>query len=251
MLSILVVEDEAPIRDWVAYTVNNICNDFRVVATASNGKEGYKLAMELKPHVIISDIKMPIMNGIELTKQVKKIIEDTYVILLTNYEEFSYAKEAISSGVYEYLIKSDIRPKDLKDVLSSIYEKINKEKNILNKEEYNIEEKEISKEYKYSTAIYRSMEYIKNHYKESISLSDISKYVYLSPEYFSRLFKKEVGENFSSYLTIYRMKKAENLLRNTDMKICQISNEVGYSNSGYFSKAYKKYKGVSPEEDRY
>ena len=128
MLSVLVVEDEAPIRDWVAYTVNNICNDFKVVATASNGKEGYKLAKELKPQVIISDIKMPIMNGIELTKQIKKIIEDTYVIFLTNHEEFSYAKEAISSGVYEYLIKSDIRPKELHEVLTRIYDNV-KEKN--------------------------------------------------------------------------------------------------------------------------
>ncbi|MPM99720.1 Arabinose operon regulatory protein [bioreactor metagenome] len=73
----------------------------------------------------------------------------------------------------------------------------------------------------------------------------------MSPEYFSRLFKEEVGENFITYLTLYRMKKAEYLIKNTDMKISQISNEVGYSNSGYFSKSYKKYKGVSPDEDRY
>ena len=182
MLSVLVVEDEAPIRDWVAYTVNNICNDFKVVATASNGKEGYKLAKELKPQVIISDIKMPIMNGIELTKQIKEIIEDTYVILLTNHEEFCYAKEAISLGVYEYLIKSDIRPNELKDVLNSIYEKINKDKNNLNKEEYNVEEKEKSKERKYSKAIHRAMEYIETHYKESISLGDKYTYLAISPK---------------------------------------------------------------------
>jgi len=65
------------------------------------------------------------------------------------------------------------------------------------------------------------------------------------------LFKEEVGENFSTYLTNYRMKKAEYFIKNTDMKISQISTEVGYVNASYFSKSYKKYKGVSPDEDRY
>lgn len=80
---------------------------------------------------------------------------------------------------------------------------------------------------------------------------DVAKHIYLSHEYFSRLFKEEVGENFSTYLTIYRIKKAKELIKNTDMKISQIASEVGYSNAGYFSKNYKKYTGVSPEEDRY
>lgn len=250
MLNILVVEDEAPIRDWVAYTVDNISEDFKVLASASNGKEAYELAIKLKPQVIISDIKMPIMSGIELTKEIKKIMPEIYIVLLTNYAEFSYAKQAISCGVHEYLIKSDIRPKELKDVLTSIYEKI-KENNSLNTISVDEENNTELEENKYSKAIKKSMEYIELNYKDSISLGEISKHVYLSPEYFSRLFKEEVGENFSTYLTLFRIKKAEELLKNTDMKICQISNEVGYVNSGYFSKTYKKYKGVSPEEDRY
>ncbi|MCU9816110.1 response regulator [Paraclostridium sp. AKS73] len=69
MLDIIVVEDEAPIRDWIAYTISNISNEFNVLASASNGKEAYELALNLNPKVIISDIKMPIMGGIELTKK--------------------------------------------------------------------------------------------------------------------------------------------------------------------------------------
>ena len=102
MLDILVVEDEAPIRDWIVYTISNISDKFNVVASAQNGKEAYELSLKLKPKVIISDIKMPIMGGIELTKEIKKVYSDIYIVLLTNYAEFSYAKEAISCGVYEY-----------------------------------------------------------------------------------------------------------------------------------------------------
>jgi len=247
MLNILVVEDEAPIRDWIVYTISNSSKNFNVLASASNGKEAYELAVKLKPQVIISDIKMPIMDGIELTKKIKKIMPNVLVILLTNYAEFSYAKQAISCGVYEYLVKSDIRQKELNELLSNIYQNIQNNNNVISENQKHIEDKEN----KYSKSIEKAMEYIELNYKEPISLSNISKYVYLSPEYFSRLFKEEVGENFSTYLTIYRMKKAEYLIKNTDMKISQISNEVGYTNSGYFSKTYKKYKGISPDEDRY
>ena len=67
-MNILVVEDEAPIRDWIIYNVSKLSDDYKVVGSASNGKEGLELAKGLKPDIIISDIKMPIMNGIDLIK---------------------------------------------------------------------------------------------------------------------------------------------------------------------------------------
>ncbi|EQK42953.1 response regulator [[Clostridium] bifermentans ATCC 638] len=249
MLDIIVVEDEAPIRDWIAYTISNISNEFNVLASASNGKEAYELALNLKPKVIISDIKMPIMGGIELTKKIKEVFPDIYVILLTNYAEFSYAKEAISCGVYEYLVKSDIRPKELKEILDKVNESVKElEKNRVSR----LQKESTLSESKdgYSKTIKKSIDYIHKNYKQHISLQDISNYVFLSHEYFSRLFKEEVGENFSSYLTNYRMKKAESLIKNTDMKISQIAIEVGYTNASYFSRSYKKFKGISPEDDR-
>lgn len=249
MLDIIVVEDEAPIRDWIAYTISNISNEFNVLASASNGKEAYELALNLKPKVIISDIKMPIMGGIELTKKIKEVFPDIYVILLTNYAEFSYAKEAISCGVYEYLVKSDIRPKELKEILDKVNES---EKELEKNKASRLQKENTLSESKdgYSKTIKKSIDYIHKNYKQHISLQDISNYVFLSHEYFSRLFKEEVGENFSSYLTNYRMKKAESLIKNTDMKISQIAIEVGYTNASYFSRSYKKFKGISPEDDR-
>ena len=249
MLDIIVVEDEAPIRDWIAYTISNISDEFNVLASASNGKEAYELALNLKPKVIISDIKMPIMGGIELTKKIKEVFPDIYIILLTNYAEFSYAKEAISCGVYEYLVKSDIRPKELKEILDKVNES---EKELEKNKASRLQKENTLSESKdgYSKTIKKSIDYIHKNYKQHISLQDISNYVFLSHEYFSRLFKEEVGENFSSYLTNYRMKKAESLIKNTDMKISQIAIEVGYTNASYFSRSYKKFKGISPEDDR-
>ena len=249
MLDIIVVEDEAPIRDWIAYTISNISEEFNVLATASNGKEAYELALNLNPNVIISDIKMPIMGGIELAKKIKESYPNIYFILLTNYAEFSYAKEAISCGVYEYLIKTDIRPKELKELLDKI-NNLDKKGKRTNNDIITNEINFVNEECNYSKSIKKSIDYIHKNYNKHISLQDISNYVFLSHEYFSRLFKEEVGENFSSYLTNYRMKKAENLIKNTDKKISQIAIEVGYANASYFSRSYKKFKGISPEDDR-
>lgn len=250
MLNILVVEDEAPIRDWIVYNISKISDDYKVLDSANNGKEGFELAKSLSPEVIISDIKMPLMDGIELTKKIKEIMPNIYVVLLSNYAEFDYAKQAISYGVFEYLIKSDIRPVELKEVFSKIEEDmIAKKELIINKEN---ESEEVNKdENKYSKSITMALKYIDSNYKEPICLADISKNVFLSHEYFSRLFKEEVGENFSTYLTNYRLNKAEYLLKNSDMKVGEIALEVGYQNPSYFSKTYKKYKGISPDDDRY
>lgn len=250
MLNIIVVEDEAPIRDWIVYNISKISDDYKVLSSANNGKEGFELIKDLKPEVIISDIKMPIMDGIELTKKVKEIMPNVYVVLLSNYAEFNYAKQAISCGVFEYLIKSYIRPKELKDVFSKIEKDIISKKELfINKENKNNEIK--YDENKYSKSILMALKYIDLNYKDTICLADISKNVFLSQEYFSRLFKEEVGENFSTYLTNYRLNKAEQLLKNSDMKVGEIALEVGYQNPSYFSKTYKKYKGISPDDDRF
>lgn len=245
-MRILVVEDEAPIREWISYTIRNISEEFQLIGSAKNGKEAYDLSLKFKPDVIITDIKMPVMDGLELSKKIKEIMPEVFIVILTNFAEFNYAKEAISFGAYEYLIKSEIRPKEIKELLFRIDEKLkNKEPEfklpLINKSE---DKKE------YSKTIEKSLRYIEDNYKNHISLIDVAKHIYLSHEYFSRLFKEEVGENFSTYLTVYRINKAKELIKGTDMKISQIAMEVGYSNPGYFSKNYKKYMGVSPEDDR-
>ncbi|MDU5107192.1 response regulator [Clostridium sp.] len=245
-MNILVVEDEAPIREWLSYTIKNVSEEFKLIGSANNGREAYDLSLKFRPDVIITDIKMPVMDGLELSKKIKDIMPDVFIVILTNFADFNYAKEAISFGAYEYLIKSEIRPKEIKELLFRIDEKI-KEKEINIKIPI-INKKEDNK--RYSKTIEKSLRYIEENYSKHISLIDVSKHIYLSHEYFSRLFKEEVGKNFSTYLTLYRMNKAKELIKGTDMKISQIAMEVGYTNPGYFSKNYKKYMGTSPEDDR-
>ena len=96
--------------------------------------------------------------------------------------------------------------------------------------------------------ILKIKEYVQLHYSENIDLNLVAGLVNVTPSHLSNLFKKETGNNFSSYLTDVRMQAAGKLLKSPDMLIYEVAEKTGYSNGGYFGKAFKKYWGVSPEE---
>lgn len=101
-----------------------------------------------------------------------------------------------------------------------------------------------------SPSIAAAIEYIHAHYHEEVSMAEVARQIYRSPEYFSRQFKEEVGENFNTFLTLYRLDRAQELLDRTDLRIAEIAERVGYVTPGYFSRIYKKYRGVTPEQAR-
>ncbi len=96
--------------------------------------------------------------------------------------------------------------------------------------------------------IEKAQNYIAENYQKDIVLDDVSKQLQISPYYFSKLFKKKVGKNFIEYLTNIRIEKAKELLRNSTKSMKEICMEVGYSDSNYFSRTFKKNVGVSPTE---
>ena len=103
---------------------------------------------------------------------------------------------------------------------------------------------------RYRSEISMVKDYIHNHYAENIDLNSAAKMVNISPSHLSVLFKKETGQNFSSYLIDFRMQIAKRLLANSDICIYEIAERTGYSGASYFGKAFKKQFGISPEEFR-
>ncbi|HYH02557.1 MAG TPA: helix-turn-helix domain-containing protein, partial [Bacillota bacterium] len=99
------------------------------------------------------------------------------------------------------------------------------------------------------SVIGKAMQYIENNYcREGLSLTDVAQVVHVSPVYLSIMFKKEKNINFSDYLTELRMKRAMELLRNSDLKTYEVAERIGYSNPQYFSVCFKKYCGASPSD---
>ena len=123
----LAIEDLCTIVDWEAL-------GFEIVATAFNGAQAFTKFMQLRPQIIITDIKMPIMDGIELIRRIREVDQQVLLLLLTAYEDFSYARSAIQQGITDYIIKSEITPYSLETLLAKLRdlaEKQTKNRNIL------------------------------------------------------------------------------------------------------------------------
>ena len=133
-MKILIADDETPIREWIQFSIERGNNpDFEIVGVAENGNEAFELAVKYQVDTVITDIKMPGMDGLMLMKKLLEEIPYVSFIILTNYAEFSYAREAITYGARKYFLKSELRGQDILEALMEIHE--SNEKLIMGKEE--------------------------------------------------------------------------------------------------------------------
>ena len=126
MLRIMIVDDELVIRKGLRKMIANLQGDYLVVADAENGQESIEKAKSVSPDLIITDIKMPDMTGLELIRTLKTDLKDTKYVILSGYGEFEYAREAIELGVISYLLKPVSRKK-LAAALEQVYRKTARE----------------------------------------------------------------------------------------------------------------------------
>lgn len=124
MFGVLIVDDEMIIRYGIKSMIDWEKLGLVVVGDAANGKEALELFNEQKPEIVIADIKMPVMDGIELIRQIRQKNSETKIIILSCLQDFEYAREAIRMGASEYLVKSDMMPSDMENVLRKVKETI-------------------------------------------------------------------------------------------------------------------------------
>ena len=132
-IKVFLVEDEVIIRSGVKKSINWDQEGYEFVGEASDGELAYPMILKEKPDILITDIRMPFMDGLELSRLVKKELPDIKILILSGYDEFEYAKKAIKIGVTEYLLKP-ISAAKLTEVLNAVAETIrqeNEEKNLL------------------------------------------------------------------------------------------------------------------------
>lgn len=228
MTKVLIVDDELPVREavkllgeWETYGVTELLE-------ASNGEEAKQILERERPALVLSDIQMPLCNGIELMEWIEAQGKETKVVMLTGYDDYSYMRRAIQLGSFDYLLK----PVD-PDILNDLLERALPKPNL----------KEID-------PILGIEEYIRSHFSEEISLQGMSERFFLSREYISRRFKQQFGVNLSEYVLDIRMEEAKRLLRESYMKVYEVAQTVGFSDDKYFRKVFKKHIGVTPNEYR-
>lgn len=243
MLKVLVVEDEEMIRKGIVLAVDWAALDCVVVGEAANGEEALEAVERLKPSLIITDLKMPKMDGLEMLRRLRESGNNVYAIILTAYDSFAYAQTALRLGAVDFLLKP-FRDGDLEQAVTALQKRISdsagtRETHLL----YQLKKGDKSK------YVMEAMDYIGEHYSDpGVGVAAIAEYLGISEGHLSHLFKKETDYTLLNYLTRYRMHRAMELLRDCRVKIYEVAEAVGYRDVTHFSSTFKKLVGMSPSE---
>lgn len=248
MYRVVVIEDEEAIRKGIIMSIDFSALNCILIGEAGNGVEGIKLIQEKKPDIVITDVTMPLMSGIEMIEQT---LEYNYTsIIISGYDEFSYAKKAIKLGVCDYLMKP-IDKEELNNVIQSIVSGFDLSSKIsgLLKEKNQIEHIQLLETLnKEDHLVDKIMEYIHLHYSEKIFLSDIADVLNYSESLLSKRFRRVTQMTFNEYLNRFRIQKSIEYMKKGTYGLTEISDICGFSDYKYFSTVFKKYTGYTPSQ---
>lgn len=237
MYSIMIVEDEYLVRQGIASLVNYEQFGMQVISQAENGIEAWQKFQDNPADILLTDINMPQMNGLELSKLVRDQAPKCHIVFLTGYDDFDYARTAIKLGADDYLLKPFSKD-DVEEMLAKVQTKLDKERKkaqIQNLVDH-------GQRSEMEEAIHERLA------DSELSLKSLACQLGFSPSYLSVLIKKELGLPFQDYLIQERMKKAKLLLLTTDLKIYEIAEQVGFEDMNYFSQRFKQVVGLTPRQ---
>lgn len=238
-IKILVADDEDTIRKGIVKYIILHTERF-IVYEAKNGQEAIDLMIKYQPDIMLLDVQMPLKNGIEVMQAVKNAGLDPVIIILSGYDEFKYAQQAIRYGAKEYLLKP-LRASDILKCLNDMADKY------IATTKDNIS---VNNEKETNYFIKAAKEYIAEHYSENISLTDVAEAAGISSGYLSTLFTQYEKCGFVDYLNKVRIERACCYLEQKKLKNYEIAYKVGFRDEKYFSKVFKKITGMTPREYR-
>lgn len=251
MYGVLIADDE-PIERMVVCKIigENFKNQLEIFQ-AVNGREAIEIFEKEKCQIVILDIEMPGVSGLQAAKKIREQDNECSIIFLTAFDYFTYAKKAITVKALEYLLK----PSSDEEVIAVLDEAIRladekeSRKSATNGERLIVDSEKVE-QIRISVVQEVILKFIKEHYMEDVSLQDVSKAMNYSDAYFCKIFKQCFKKSFIAYLTEYRMGKAKQLLVDVTINVKEISDKVGYRDSNYFTKVFKRIEGVTPSEYR-
>lgn len=254
MRTVLIVEDELLEQEFLKTVVLDELSTKDRVLTCVSGVEAVKLARQSRPDVIFMDILIPEMDGLSAIKEIRKFAPGACVMILSASSDFSYAQTAISLNVYEYLLKP-VKPAAFRQIFRRALESVSEKQAVSNDEKHAVSDND------HHSFIEKSIDYICENFKGKLTLQMVASNVFMNTQYFSRMFKKELGVTYTDYVNSLRIKYACKLLENTDYPAYRISSECGFTDPSYFNrvfyqhmkmtpKKYKKFSGVHPETEK-
>ncbi|WP_177186408.1 response regulator [Paenibacillus sp. CF384] len=250
MYKLLIVEDEELVRNGIKRLLPFEEFNITEIIEADNGEEGLKLFLAHRPDLVLLDINIPKMNGLEFARKAKEIKPATKIAVITGYDYYEYAVTALKIGVDDYVLKPVSRA-DVYEVLRKLVEKLQQEQQLS-------ELQQVVSEYKstlplpddsgHKASITQIIE--DNVANPDFSLAALANKVGFSAGYMSVLFKRLFNVSFQDYLLGIRLERSKLQLLTSDMKMYEISTSLGFDNPNYYSAAFKKKYGLSPIQYR-
>ncbi len=238
-VKLLIADDEAAVRNGISKYIQLHTDRYDRIFLASNGMEAIEMIFQYKPDIMLLDIQMPLKDGIEVMQEVKKagILPDT--IILSGYDEFRYAQQAVRYGAKDYLLK----PSRSSDILKKLDE--------IADNKFGVKEAQpalLTGEK--NSLVEMAKDYMEEHYYKNLTLIEVAEKVGITPGYLSTLFSQKLSCGFVDYLNEIRIDHACTYLLQNYLKTYEIAYKVGFNDEKYFSKVFRKVKGQSPSEYR-
>ena len=247
MFHAVIIDDEK----WVIKSLIATIKDqdmFDVTAEFYTGTSGLEYIRSHKPDLAFVDIRMPGMSGLDILQTAHSEELPTLFIMISGHAEFAYAQKAMFHNAIGYCLKP-FSKSELLDAMTKAYQLLQKRNDI--------DDDDIAPEHfmpKHLNVSHKSVkmmiDYAEAHFKEDISMHDISEYCSINPNYASQIFKQETGQSFISYLNGLRIVYACYLLEHSDDPVFDISEQSGFNDYFYFAKVFKKIKGETPTNYR-
>jgi len=218
---------------------------YQVVGEAENGREVLELTADLNPDIIIMDINMPLLSGLESAVRIKTKYPQTIILLNTAYAEFEFARKAVDYGLDAYLLK----PAKEGEIFSAIDTCFMRrgQKMAPSRHAAAITEQQCEINDRSMEIVIR---HIDEHFYDPLTLQQLADMVHFSPPYLSRIFHKKQGLTIKAYITGKRLENARYLLKETNLSIGEIAESCGFLNISHFDRIFKQQTDRSPMEYR-
>lgn len=236
MYRLIIIDDEAKIAEGMSnlFPWQNV--GFEVAGIFTSARQALEYIRTEPVDVVLSDVQMPEMDGIALCKELED--EQIKIVLFSSHQNYEYFRNAIRYKALDYLLK----PIDFASLMEC-FERLRQQ---LDAEMEKQDEHPIDF---WKQVIQEVTDYIREHSRDA-SLERAAERVHLSPSYLSRNFKEKSGESFTHTALRIRMEKAKTMLADPSYKSYDVAYFVGYENPKNFSRAFKAYYGMAPNEYR-
>ena len=244
MYKAMIIDDEP----WVLARLRSICSwnelGFELISQESDPALAWLNMQRLKPDVVFTDINMPLFSGLEIIQTARQRGIDAEFIIISGYDDFSYAQKAIENGVFHYFLKP-VNSGEFVSVLQKLKRKLD-----LARQSTALPEDIAPPPRTENSCLNSILEYIHANYTQQFGLAELSREFFVSHTYICDLFNKHLDTTFIKYLNSVRLEAAERLLAGSDALVSQVALESGFRDYSYFSKLYRKQYGMTPSAYR-